>query len=65
MCGGPTEVWVGPTEVCCGWGPSLWFVQSVAAEVDVIRQSMSALRKEAQSTQHKSLDRLEEVGWTH
>ena len=56
---------MGPTEVCCGWGPSLWCVQSVAAEVDVIRQSMSALRKEAQSTQHKSLDCLEEVGWTH
>ena len=39
-------------------------VQSLSAEVDVIRQSMSVLRKEAQSAQHKPLDRLEEVRLT-
>ena len=33
----------------------------MAAEVDVIRQCMSVLRKEAQLAQHKPLDRLEEV----
>ena len=30
--------------------------------MDVIRQCMSVLRKEAQLAQHKPLDRLEEVG---